>query len=549
VSPQGPRPVNIPSGSEPKSFKTWQIAVAAAVLGGIAIMIALGVAASKSKKKDTGLETSEYTGPERRKKQRRSAARASSMDRREDFNSPPADLAAVSTVTAGGAANSFDDSSLSGPEPTDVFVPPEAKPPVDSLFAETDSSAPSPDSGGDNFDIFAEPEKQGGKVESRRPRAERETTKPAPKPASHDLDSSGIIFLESAPASDEPSSAPWESNEGLESMPALKTDTPSPVEPVAQGKSGGKPPSGDRPPWETDSVTATSRSDADSSFDLLGDDSLPLLPEARKEGAKSEGSRKADKPKKPTEASLSEALDLSGPPIFSEAPPKDLGLASASPSAKAQRDSEPENVGPPDVSFRGIKSPEFAETVTDMDSMLRLSDTLPGFDLPPGETTATAGPPREPIVLDFPQKGMERTLKLSRRELQQDPDLILDQPHHSSSSHGEKSGGDVDGGEGLEVFRADETIQIDLKELEKSRSPMDLEGTLREIRIDEPVMQPSGGGDNFDKEREQGFAAFKQANWDDAVIHLSIAAALRPEAADVKEQLRRARRMRKEREG
>ena len=60
-------------------------------------------------------------------------------------------------------------------------------------------------------------------------------------------------------------------------------------------------------------------------------------------------------------------------------------------------------------------------------------------------------------------------------------------------------------------------------------------------------LRMSSGNEPFDKERQLGIEAFRRADWDQAIHHLSIAAALKPDASDVKDHLRRARRMRKER--
>jgi len=90
--------------------------------------------------------------------------------------------------------------------------------------------------------------------------------------------------------------------------------------------------------------------------------------------------------------------------------------------------------------------------------------------------------------------------------------------------------------ERFKEFKADETIGINFG---------------GETAPPPKVEKPTEAGkpkDNFERERDMGQQAFKDAEWDKAVYHLSIAAALRPEATEVKEQLRRARRMRKEKE-
>ncbi|HOR26552.1 MAG TPA: hypothetical protein PLG73_00865, partial [Candidatus Sumerlaeota bacterium] len=52
----------------------------------------------------------------------------------------------------------------------------------------------------------------------------------------------------------------------------------------------------------------------------------------------------------------------------------------------------------------------------------------------------------------------------------------------------------------------------------------------------------------FQQECRKGLEEFRQARWSEAVHHLSIAAALRPEAQEVKEKLRIARRNKKQQE-
>ncbi len=70
--------------------------------------------------------------------------------------------------------------------------------------------------------------------------------------------------------------------------------------------------------------------------------------------------------------------------------------------------------------------------------------------------------------------------------------------------------------------------------------------------IPPPVRPPaaeakaSAGDDLFNREYQKGLSEFGAENWAGAVHHLSIAAALKPASADVKEKLREARRRRKE---
>lgn len=108
-----------------------------------------------------------------------------------------------------------------------------------------------------------------------------------------------------------------------------------------------------------------------------------------------------------------------------------------------------------------------------------------------------------------------------------------------------------DAGGGVQVFHQDETVQLHLEDTMGAESRPMIPISPETPRVDtqtSPSYETSGGGhpDPFEKEQQFGMLAFKEARWDQAVHHLSIAAALRPEALDVKEHLRRARRMRKE---
>jgi hypothetical protein len=63
---------------------------------------------------------------------------------------------------------------------------------------------------------------------------------------------------------------------------------------------------------------------------------------------------------------------------------------------------------------------------------------------------------------------------------------------------------------------------------------------------DAPGEERTNEGDLFDREWRIGIESYEQSNWAAAVHHLSVAAALRPDAMAVKEKLREARRQRRQ---
>jgi hypothetical protein len=119
----------------------------------------------------------------------------------------------------------------------------------------------------------------------------------------------------------------------------------------------------------------------------------------------------------------------------------------------------------------------------------------------------------------------------------------------------------------IQAFHPDETVRIDLAE-ELHGEVTQMSGVAGEATIsasgvrikppdDETLLTDSQetpeaapevtvGNDLFEREFRQGQLDFEEGNWGGAVHHLSIAAALRPDAQEVKEHLREARRRRKE---
>lgn len=103
----------------------------------------------------------------------------------------------------------------------------------------------------------------------------------------------------------------------------------------------------------------------------------------------------------------------------------------------------------------------------------------------------------------------------------------------------------------LQSFHDDETVALDVADKEPEET---LTGPTRgSITAKDETISTGGGGklsrlqfDPFEKARNLGAEAFDSEEWDLAIHHLSIAAALRPEAHEVKDLLRKARRKRKE---
>lgn len=110
--------------------------------------------------------------------------------------------------------------------------------------------------------------------------------------------------------------------------------------------------------------------------------------------------------------------------------------------------------------------------------------------------------------------------------------------------------------EPVQSFREDQTAALDLdaSEMEEPTravqprvaSPEDDTVTSRSTSDTDTGNLPN---DPFEREQQRGRQAAGQGDWDKAVHHLSIAVALRPDAGDIREELRHARKMRKEQRG
>lgn len=106
----------------------------------------------------------------------------------------------------------------------------------------------------------------------------------------------------------------------------------------------------------------------------------------------------------------------------------------------------------------------------------------------------------------------------------------------------------------VHAFHADETVHLDLEQPDADETifpePETLESNRDQAETAQAQTKPSPtkpkvSFDPFEKESDLGFEAYDKEQWDKAVHHLSIAAALRPDAVKVREQLRTARRRRK----
>lgn len=114
----------------------------------------------------------------------------------------------------------------------------------------------------------------------------------------------------------------------------------------------------------------------------------------------------------------------------------------------------------------------------------------------------------------------------------------------------------VPAAEPVQSFREDQTAALDLdaSDMEEPTrsvqprvaSPEDDTVTSRAATDTDTGNLPS---DPFEREQQRGRQAAVQGDWDKAVHHLSIAVALRPDAGDIREELRHARKMRKEQRG
>lgn len=136
----------------------------------------------------------------------------------------------------------------------------------------------------------------------------------------------------------------------------------------------------------------------------------------------------------------------------------------------------------------------------------------------------------------------------------------VSQPESTSASNPwAQDSGSVDrsGGESAPArsFREDETAHVTFDDVDSASSDLDLDLGPHVASPEAETVAPNAettespstsGDDPFDREYERGQNAIRQEDWDKAVHHLSIAVALRPEAADVRDELRHARKMRKE---
>lgn len=109
----------------------------------------------------------------------------------------------------------------------------------------------------------------------------------------------------------------------------------------------------------------------------------------------------------------------------------------------------------------------------------------------------------------------------------------------------------------VQSFREDETASFEIDDADETQHPA---ATPEEPqpRVSNPdaetVIPPKAEGsspgdlpdDPFDRERQRGHQAVEAGDWTKAVYHLSIAASLNPDADDVREELRHARKMKKE---
>jgi hypothetical protein len=111
--------------------------------------------------------------------------------------------------------------------------------------------------------------------------------------------------------------------------------------------------------------------------------------------------------------------------------------------------------------------------------------------------------------------------------------------------------------EPVQAFREDQTAVVEFADVADEEPPTEMPPPRPAAPADETV--PSGSAtdtdlgdlpdDPFEREQVRGSRAYDLENWDKAVHHLSIAVALRPDANEVRDQLRRARKMRKEQRG
>jgi len=265
---------------------------------------------------------------------------------------------------------------------SDIFNEPPA-PKVGKVASRVEDTADQSSS----FNFFDEPAKPTAPV-AQVPRSE--------EPVSFDFDSVPPAGVATPKAAAAPKAAPWSGAEDLDSFPMLKMDAgtappaprPEPA-PVAPSTSTGS-----KAPWESRSGTATDNKIKPGSFTLPPDDeSLPAL---------DLGGATASSSSTKTKTSVQPSSPAPDFPTFGE--------KSGAPSFA-------------EMNLNALKSPEFSETVVDMD-FSKAADTNPGFDIQP---SAPKPAPKAP-ELDVPQMPGdfgESTVIMSKRELSDDPDLFL----------------------------------------------------------------------------------------------------------------------------
>ncbi|MCE5231378.1 hypothetical protein LLG95_17520 [bacterium] len=190
---------------------------------------------------------------------------------------------------------------------------------------------------------------------------------------------------------------------------------------------------------------------------------------------------------------------------------------------------QPTAVSDPNAGFRPIM-PEILEEPAIQPELA----STHGF----GDDTTTGLPPtdedREDQTIALPEDGEETVISAQGAVDDETATAELDLPT-------------IDTTPSVSVH-SDETIALD----EDTREIV--QETAVSPEIPEPVAvsadgKGGAGEDLFSREYRRGMSDFAGSNWAGAVHHLSIAAALKPASAEVKERLREARRRRKESEG
>lgn len=344
----------------------------------------------------------------------------------------------------------------------------------------------------------------------------------------------------SSPARPGAAGTPWADAGELDSVPMLSfEDAPPPAS--ARPAASSPPPAAAKPPaakpasWEAD----TNSPPVDFDF------GAPPKKEARAAAAPPPPAfedlplMSFDAPSAPPPVAPPPAPAFAPPPPVAPRPPVSHPAPAPAPAASMPLDifAAPPPVAPP------------------------VSPVLPGgFDFKGGEAMETMmgdafkAPPPPPGP-----DNLEATMVLNNRQLAEDSDLLFGSPAPPPAG-GSRPGAPPSGS--LAVFTADETIQYmpgygsaprpgagpakPAPPAAASPSSGSDSGLDSGLFGDETKPPDMSGEESFEAEKQKGMTAFREARWDEAVQHLSIAASLRPDAGDVKEQLRRARRMRKE---